>query len=88
MSDKTTVTMCRSIRKRIEEERWNRDMLLGILGTPWSMEDGRVEVEPNLAAPGRTQPTVNPEVEAGPTATKSRNEWDGRRVCISKKMVP
>ena len=51
------------------------------------MQDGRVEVEPNPAAPARTLPMVNLEVEAGPTTTKSRNEDDGRRIYITKKMV-
>ena len=51
------------------------------------MQDGRVEVEPNPAAPARTLPMVNLEVEAGPTTTKSRNEDNGRRIYITKKMV-
>ena len=51
------------------------------------MQDGRVEVDRNTAAPTRTLPMVNPEVEAGPTTTKSRNEDNGRRIYITKKMV-
>ena len=55
-----------------EEERWNHDMLLGILGNPWSLQDGRV---------------VNSEVEAGPTVKKTRNEENVRRILIENKMV-
>ena len=33
-----------------KEERWNRNML-GILGNLWSLQKGRVEVNPNSAAP-------------------------------------
>ena len=32
VSDKASVTTCRSIRWRNKEERWNRDMLHGIFG--------------------------------------------------------
>ena len=60
-----------------KEERLNRDMLLAILGNPWSLQDGRVEVHPNPAAPARYIPMVNPEVEGGPTVTKTRNEENG-----------
>ena len=44
-------------------------------------------VDPNAAAPARYIPMVNPEVEAGPTTTKTRNEDSGRRIYITKKMV-
>ena len=30
---------------------------------------------------------VNPEVEAGPTVTKTRTEENGRRIYITEKMV-
>ena len=62
-------------------------MLLGILGNPWSLQDGRVEVNPDPAAPARYLPMVNPEVPAEPTATRTRNEENGRRIYITKKMV-
>ena len=67
MSNSAAVVSCPSIRKRNREERWNRDVLLGILGDPWSLQDGRVEVDANAAAPARCIPVMNPEVEAGPT---------------------
>ena len=38
-SNHAAVVACRSIRRRNKEERWNREMLLGILGNPWSLED-------------------------------------------------
>ena len=62
-------------------------MLLGILGNPWRLQDGRVEVDPYTAAPARYIPMVNPEVEAGPTVTKTRNEENVRRIYITRKMV-
>ena len=86
-SDKAAVVLSRSIRGQSKEERWNRDVLLGILGNPWSLQDGRVKVDPNTATTPRYIPMVNPEVEAGPTVTKTRNEENGRRTCITKKMV-
>ena len=64
----------RRIRTRNKEERWNRDMLLGILGNPGSLQDGRVEVDPTPAALARYITMVNPEVEAGPTVTKTRKK--------------
>ena len=70
-----TVVSCRSIRRRNKEEHWNRGILLGILGNPWSSQNGRVEVGPNPAA------------LAGPTVTKTRNEEIVRRIYITKKMV-
>ena len=87
MSNNAAVVACRSIRRRNKEERWNRDMLLGILGNPWSLQDGRVKVDPNLAAPARDLPMVNPKIPAEPTATRTRNEENGRRIYITKKMV-
>ena len=77
VSNTAAVVSCRSIRRRSKEERWNRDMMLGILGNPWSLQDGRVKVDPNSAALARYIPMVNPEVEAGPTVTKTqkRREW-------------
>ena len=72
---------------RDKGERWNRDMLLGILGSPWSLQDGRVEVDPTPAAPARYIPMVNPEVQAGPAVTNTRNEDNVRRIYITKKMV-
>ena len=62
-------------------------MLLGILGNPCSLQDGRVEADHNPAAPDRYLPMVNPEIPAEPTATRTRNEENGRRICITKKMV-
>ena len=53
VSHNAAVVSCRSIRRRNKEERRNRDMLLGILGNPWSLPDGRVEVGPDPAAPAR-----------------------------------
>ena len=50
-------------------------MLLGMLGNPWSLQDGRVEVDPD------------PEVQAEPTPTRTRNEENGRRIYITKRMV-
>ena len=44
---------CCSIRRRNKEERWNRDMLLGILGNPWSLQDGRMEVGPQPRSAGQ-----------------------------------
>ena len=46
-----------------------------------------MEVESNLAAPARYIPMVNPDVEAGPTVTKTRNKENGRRIYITKKIV-
>ena len=51
VSNNAAVVSCRSIGRRNKEERWNCDMLFGILGNPWSLQDGHVEVEPNPAAP-------------------------------------
>ena len=62
VSNSAAVVSCRITRRRSTEERWNR-VLLGTLGNPW--QDGRVEVDPNHAAPARSIPMVNPEVEAG-----------------------
>ena len=62
-------------------------MLLGILGNPWSVQDGRVEVDPDPAVPASNIPMVNPEVEARPTVTKTRNEENVRRTNFTKKMV-
>ena len=87
MSNNAAVVTCRSIRRRNKEERWNREVMLEILGNPWSLEDGRVEVDPDPAAPARCLPMVNPEVPAEPIATRTRNEENGRRIHITKKMV-
>ena len=40
VSNNAAVVSCRSIRGRNKEERWNREMLLAILGNPWSLQDG------------------------------------------------
>ena len=82
MSRQRGMTACRSIRMRNKEERWNRDMLRGILVNSWSLQDGRVEVNPNPAAPARYFPMLNPEVEAGPIPRKSRNEENGRHIYL------
>ena len=87
MSNNAAVVTCRSIRRRNKDERWNRELLLVILGTPWSSQNGRVEVDPDPAAPARYLPMVNPEVPAEPTATRTRNEENGRLIYITKKMV-
>ena len=87
VSNSAAVVTCRSIRRRNKEERWNREMLLGILGKPWSLQDKRVEVDLNPAPSARYLPMVNPEVLAEPTVTRTRNEEDGRRIYITKKMV-
>ena len=87
VSNNAAVVACRSFRRRNKEERWNREMPLGILGNPWSLQDGLVEVDPNPAAPARSLPMVNPEIPAEPTATRTRNEENGRRIYITKKMV-
>ena len=87
VSKNAAVVSCRSIRRRNKEERWNRNMLLGILGNPWSLQDGRVEVDPNPAARARYIPVVNSEVEGGPTVTKTRNEEKVRRTYFTKKRV-
>ena len=68
-------------------ERWNRGRLLGIFGNPYSLQDGRVEVDPDPAAPARFIPMVNREVKAEPTVTRTRNEEHGRRIYITNKMV-
>ena len=86
MSNSAAVVTCRSIRRRNKEERWNREVMFEILGNPWSLEDGRVEVDPDPAAPARCLP-MNPEVPAEPIATRTRNEENGRRSHITKKMV-
>ena len=87
MSNNAAVVACRSIRRRNKEECWNREMLLGILGNPWSLQDGRVEDDPDPATPARYLPMVNPEVPAEPTATGTTNEENGRRIYMTKKMV-
>ena len=79
MSNNAAVVTCRSIGRRNKEERWNCDLLLGILGNLWSLQDGRVEVDPDLAAPARYLPMVNLQVPAEPTTTRTRNEENGRR---------
>ena len=52
----------------------------------WSLQDGRLELD-NPAPLARRIPMVNPEVEAGRTVTKTRNEEHGRYIYITKKMV-
>ena len=87
VGNNAAVVTCRSIRRRNKEDRWNRERLWGILGNPWSLQDGRVEVDLDPAAPARYIPMVNPEFKAEPTVTKTRNEEYGRRIYITKKMV-
>ena len=43
VSNNAAVVTCRNIRRRSKEERWSRELLLGILGNPCSLQDGRVE---------------------------------------------
>ena len=50
VSNNAAVVTYRSIRRRNKEERWNRELLLG-LGNPWSLQDGPVEVDRDPAAP-------------------------------------
>ena len=80
VSNNAAVVSCNSIRRRNKEKRWNSDMMLGVFGNPWSLQDGRVEVDPNPAALARYIPMMNPEVEAGPTVTKTRKVENGRRI--------
>ena len=87
VSNNAAVVAWRNTRRRNKEERWNREMLLGILGNPWIKQDGRVEVDPNPAAPARYLPMVNPEIPTEPTATRTWNEENGTRIYITKKMV-
>ena len=46
-----------------------------------------MEVDPDPAAPARYLLMVNPEVPAEPTVTRTRNEENGRRIYITKKIV-
>ena len=62
MSNKAAVVSSHSFSEANKEERGNRDMLLGVLGNPWNLQDGRVEVDSNPVAPGGYIPMVNPEV--------------------------
>ena len=78
MNNNTAVIMCRRIRRRNKEKRWNRDLLLG---------DGRVEVDHNLGAPNGCIPMANPEVVAVPILTGTRNEKHGRRIYNAKEFV-
>ena len=48
------------------------------------MQDGRVEVCPNLGIAARTFQMVSREVEAGPTPSRSRNEKIGRHINITR----
>ena len=59
---------------------WEYSEILGL-------QDGRVEVDPNPVAPARHLPVVNLEIPAEPNATRTRNEENGRRICITKKMA-
>ena len=86
-SDKAAVVLSRSIRGQSKVERWNRDVLLGILGNPWSLHGGRVKVDPNPITPPKYIPMVNPEAEAGLAVAGARKEENGRRIYITKKMV-
>ena len=89
MSSNAAVVSCRSIRRRNKEARWNRDLLLGVLGNPWSLQDGRTEreVDLNPATPTRYIPMVNPEVQTGSTAMKTRTDENGRCTYITENMV-
>ena len=85
VSNKAAVVMCRCIRRRNKEERWNRAFLLGVLGNPWSVQDGSVEVDYNSGAPSGSFPMVNEAVVAEPTVAKTRNKVHGRRIDITKR---
>ena len=87
VSSNAAAMSCRSIRRSSKEERWNRDMMLEILDKRWSLQDGRAEVDSISVASIRYITTRNPEVEAGPTETKIRNEENDGRIYITKKMV-
>ena len=82
----TAAVSCRS-RRRNKEERWDRDLLLGVLGNPWSLHDGRWEVDHNLGAPSEHVPMVKIEVVAEPTVVRTGNDEHSRRMYIMKKMV-
>ena len=78
----TAAVACRS-RRRNEEERWDRD-LLGVLGNPWSLQDGRVEIDHNLGAPSEHIPMVKPEVVAEPTVVTTRKRRARREEMVSE----
>ena len=78
----TAAVACRS-RRRNEEERWDPD-LLGVLGNPWSLQVGRVEIDHNLGAPSEHIPMVKPEVVAEPTVVTTRNEEHGAKNMVSE----
>ena len=59
--------------------------MLGILGNPWSLQDGRVDPDP--AAPARFLAMLILEIPAEPTATRTGNQQNGRRIHITMKMV-
>ena len=82
MSNNAAVVSCRSIRRRNKEERWNLDLLLGILGNPWTLAR-RTRSQPRSAV--RYIPMVNPEVEVGLTVAKTRNEEIGKRTYIAMR---
>ena len=76
MSNNASVVACRSIRKRNQEERWNREMMLGILGNPWSLQDGRVEADHNPAAPAISSDGEHGDSgRADSDANQERREW-------------
>ena len=63
-------------------------MLVGILGTPWSMQDGRVEVDPNPF--GTSQNTSNGEPRGGGWTDNDEIQKRGQRktrICITKRVV-
>ena len=73
VSNTATVVTCRSIRRRNKEERWNREMLLGMLGNPWSLQDGRVEVDPWRFRPNVQRREPGKKIMAD--AFSSRRGW-------------
>ena len=59
--------------------------IVGVLGNPWSVQHGNVEVDYNPAAPSGYIPMVNAAVVAEPTVAKTRNKVHGRRIDITKR---
>ena len=72
VSNNAAVVVCRSIRRRNREERWNRDLLLGALGNSWSLQDKQVEIDQNPGAPSGHIPI---EMQSAADASTSRKRW-------------
>ena len=72
VSNNAAVVVCRSIRRRNKEERWNRDLLLSALGNPWSLQDGRMEIDQHPGAPSGHIPM---EMKSAADASAPRGRW-------------